>query len=576
MTNHASRFLLMVALGAVLFSGCAAGPAAPRQEGATTDSVSRATAPKTLRMGTNRESVDGLVVFAGNGEPAAQQMWMFHAGLTTYDPQGNLLPRVAQKVPSIEDGDWKLLPDGGMELTWKLRPNVKWHDGTPLHAEDFVLGIQVARDPDLPLPHTGGVRLVKEVLAPDASTLVVRWSEPYYGANEGAPAEMPALPRHLLADLYRQGDKQAFINSTYWASEYIGLGPYRLGEWVQGSHLEALAFDDYFLGRPKIDKVIVRFILDANTTVANLLSGDLDLVAIGTLKAEELTPVQSAWAASGDGTIIESMTYVTYGRWQFRDPNAPWARDVRVRQALMHIIDRQELADTFYPGRSGPVDLFAAKEDPVYRLAEQRGFRKYPYSITDAERLLAEAGWTRGPDRKFQNSAGERFNIEVRVVANTPSNVQQGLALVDQWQRGGMESEIFSIAGSATNKPELKASNKGVFVQPDPMEPAFMEGFISAQMQTPENKWQGRNLSGYLNPDFDRLYAQYVNTLELGKRREVYADVLKRGADEVMFLPLYYSSGSNTAAFRRGLRGPGQVLPNQVVTTWNIHEWEMN
>jgi peptide/nickel transport system substrate-binding protein len=242
----------------------------------------------------------------------------------------------------------------------------------------------------------------------------------------------------------------------------------------------------------------------------------------------------------------------------------------------MHIIDRQELADTFYPGRSGPVDLFAAKEDPVYRLAEQRGFRKYPYSITDAERLLAEAGWTRGADRKFQNSAGERFNIEVRVVANTPSNVQQGLALVDQWQRGGMESEIFSIAGSATNKPELKASNKGVFVQPDPMEPAFMEGFISAQMQTPENKWQGRNLSGYLNPDFDRLYAQYVNTLELGKRREVYADVLKRGADEVMFLPLYYSSGSNTAAFRRGLRGPGQVLPNQVVTTWNIHEWEMN
>jgi peptide/nickel transport system substrate-binding protein len=103
-----------------------------------------------------------------------------------------------------------------------------------------------------------------------------------------------------------------------------------------------------------------------------------------------------------------------------------------------------------------------------------------------------------------------------------------------------------------------------------------MQGFISAQMQTAANRWQGRNLSGYSNPDFDRLYAQYVNALEIPKRQSLQVDLLKWGADEVLYLPLYYSSGSNTTAFRRNLRGPGPVLPNQVVTTWNIHEWEMS
>src|SRR5206468_5776536 len=138
-----------------------------------------------------------------SGNILGQFHWIFHEGLTIYSLDGNLQPRLAQKIPSIEDGDWKTAPDGSMEVTWKLRPGLKWHDGTPLTADDFVFGIQVARDPNLPLPHTGGVNLVKEVLAPDANTLVVRYSETYFNANEGTPAEMPALPRHLVGDLYQ-------------------------------------------------------------------------------------------------------------------------------------------------------------------------------------------------------------------------------------------------------------------------------------------------------------------------------------------------------------------------------------
>ncbi|TMB88580.1 MAG: hypothetical protein E6J45_11235 [Chloroflexi bacterium] len=454
---------------------------------------------------------------------------------------------------------------------------MKWHDGVPLSAEDFMFGIQVARDPDLPLPHTGGVSLVREVLALDAETLVVRWSETYFGANEGNPAEMPALPRHLLADLYRQGEKQAFINSPRWAKEWVGLGPYRMGEWVEGAYTEALAFDDYALGRPKIDRIIIRYFLDPTVLATNLLSGDIDFVSIGSLRTDDLAPVRNTWQASGGGTVIEMMTYITWARMQFRDPSAPWVNDVRVRQALLHLVDRQSMAEAFFPGSAtSPADIFVAREDPVYRLVEQRGLSKYPYDVAQGERLLGDAGWRKGQDGVFQNASGQHFNIEVRITANAPALVQQALALGDQWKRGGLESDLFSIASNATNKPELKAASKGVYLQPDAITPDVLEGFTTPQIQTAQNEWQGKNLSGYSNPDYDRLYGQYATALEPTKWDALYADVLKRTADDALFLPLYYSSSTSTITFRRGVRGPAPVLPIQSVGTWNMHEWEMD
>ena len=65
--------------------------------------------------------------------------------------------------------------------------------------------------------------------------------------------------------------------STYWTTDFVGLGPFKVGQWVQGSFLEGLAFDQYVLGRPKLDKIILRYFGDANTMVANALAGTIDV-----------------------------------------------------------------------------------------------------------------------------------------------------------------------------------------------------------------------------------------------------------------------------------------------------------
>jgi len=531
-------------------------------------------APKTLRVASVREPVDGVVMFSGSGDILKQLNYVFHAGLTVYDAQGNLQPRLATKVPRVEDGDWKVLADGGMEVTWKLKPNLKWHDGTALTAEDFVFGIQVAKDPQLPLPHTGGVNLVREVTAPDADTLVVRWSETYFGAVEATPADMPALPRHIIGELYRQGDPNLFTNSTFWTRDWVGVGPYKMGDWQLGSYTEALAFDDYVMGRPKIDRLIIRYISDTNAIVAALLSGDVDEVNAGTLKPDDLTPVKNAWQASGDGTVLEALTDVVAARLSFRDPSSPWFSDKRVRQALVNGVDRQLMQDTFYPGPKPP-DIYALPDDPVYRLAEQRGFPRYPYDVAQAERVMRDAGWTRGADGTYQNAAGQQFGIQVRIVANAPVNTRRGEVLADQWKQSGFGGELFVISTQATNRPELKATSPGVFVMPDTLASDLFEMFQSFNNATAANRWAGINLLGYNNPEFDRRYGEYANALELDKRQSLHADLLRFMADEMPYIPLYYDVGSTTTVMRRGITGPGRLSPVQKVTPWNIHEWQI-
>lgn len=566
-----SWWLLMSVVAGSLLVGCLAQPGRSEQQG---EQPPGSTKPKTLSIGALREPTTG-VALGVQGDNGMQHTWVFQAGLTVYDAQGKLQPQIAQRVPSLESGDWKVLPGEEMEVTWKLRPDVRWHDGTPLSADDFVFGMRVAQDPEMPVEKLAGVRLITQTSAPDAATLVVRWSALYADANRGGPLDLPAVPRHLMADLYQRGDKQALTNSSYWTTEFVGLGPYRMTEWVLGSHTQAEAFDSYFLGRPKIDRLIIRYFTDANVLTSNVLAGEIDVVGVGSLKLDEILPIKNAWEPQGAGTVLRMDRELTLMFLQYRDPNLPWARDARVRQALVHLIDRQTLGDSLLYGLSSVADVLADRQDPVYGVAQQRGFARYPYDLTRAEGLLNDAGWRKGSDGVFQNGS-ERLSIEIRVQANTQGNVQEGLAAADQWKQGGLDVSFMSIPGNAANRNELKATNSGVFHTRDNVIPETLENFTFAQIPTERNGWRGRNFGGYNNPTYEQLHAQFTSALEPARRQELYVELLRLAAEDLPFVPLYYTPGSGTTVFRRGVTGPGPVPNVQPITAWNIHTWQMD
>jgi peptide/nickel transport system substrate-binding protein len=127
------------------------------------------------------------------GASAIEQL--ANGGLSDVDGAGRLRPQLGEAVPSTENGLWKLLPDGRMEMTWKIKPNARWHDGTPLTAGDLVFTTTVDQDPELPILRHAGYQSLESVQPVDDRTVLVKWKRPYVDAN-GLFAAGDSQPAH--------------------------------------------------------------------------------------------------------------------------------------------------------------------------------------------------------------------------------------------------------------------------------------------------------------------------------------------------------------------------------------------
>lgn len=554
---------------ALLLAGCGPGTASRSRDAGSGTS----TAPKVIRMAILDQTPSSLTSYGGSGTggTALEHFYLFHAALTRYDPQGQIIPSIAQKVPSIDDGDWRILPAGGMEVTWKLRPDVFWHDGAALTAEDFVFGFQVVTDPAIAAPSRGDVPAIAEVRATDPATLVVHWKAQSIFGNNNPFDGVPAVPRHVLRDLYLSGDAAAFENSFLWSSQWVGLGPYRVIELAAGSHIEAAAFDRYFLGRPKIDRLIIRYMGDANTMVAGILAGEIDVIPNGgSIDVAQMAAVRQVWGTEGGWSYANPKGIRTL-YLQMRDSANAWAQDVRVRQALLHSLDREGMIEAIVFGMATRADFYAPPEDATTKLAEQRRLPRYPYDPQRAERLFAETGLTRGADRVWRTAGGQPVQIDVTSSAGG-SNVQEATAVASQWATVGLESKPTPYSASADAR-EAKHDMQGAVVWPWNFSILVARNLTAAEVGTRQNRWRGSNWGGYLNPTYEGFVKELSDTLDTGKRQEALFQLTKILADDLPVLPLFYQSDISIA--RKGVEGPGPVNSTQRASSWNIHTWEL-
>lgn len=562
---------LLCAAG-LLLAGCATGAPAgggPAGSGASTSG------PKTLRIALQGAWEPGEGLF-GYGSPGGfnglEHFLIFHASLMVHEPDGTLVPRLAQKLPTLQDGDWKSFPDGRMEVTWKLRPDARWHDGTPLTAQDFLMGWQILNDPDVPISRPTYARLVSSIETPDPNTLVMHWREPSFQAGGNGTGFLLAHAAHILTQPFQAGDKQAFLNHPYWTTEFVGLGPYKFSRWERGSFIEGLAYDGYVHGRPKIDRVLVMYVGDANVVAAGMLSGNLDIIPMGArLDVNTMVALESGgWGANG-GTAFVVPFGVRTVYLQFRDPSAPWARDLRVRRALVHMTDRQGLSDALQEGLTPPADTFVPKEDATFRLLEERNFPRYPFDVRRAHQLLAEAGWMPGPENTMRDQAGQTLMMDLSATGQG-GNVDEIVSLASMWTTHGVRSTPIPLPPQSANLDELKNSVKGGFVWPG-ISLTTPSTLRADNIPHDRNAWRGGNYAGYVNPAYDELYDRFVGTLELAPRQRIHADIMTLVADQIPVIPIYYYG--NIMALRKGLDGPAMITPLQTASSWDIHKWDI-
>ena len=237
--------------------------------------------------------------FAQFGVLTGTPEFMLNSALTLYDNLGTLRPMLAERLPTQENGDWIVKSDGNMVTTYRVRQNLRWHDGVPLTARDFAFAHRVYMDPAIPVSRDIERRMA-QVEARDDHTLVIAWSELYPLANALGFSGLPPLPRHLLEEKYRTTAANEFVSGEEWSTSFVGSGPYRLERWERGARITVRANPDWFLGPPRIQTIEVRFIGDPNTVLGHLLAGEVDFASTPVVRFD-IPAANELWAGRSDG-----------------------------------------------------------------------------------------------------------------------------------------------------------------------------------------------------------------------------------------------------------------------------------
>jgi peptide/nickel transport system substrate-binding protein len=505
--------------------------------------------------------------------PGVAEFYSLVSGSLSYVDSDNVShPWLLERLPTVENGLWQVLADGRMEVTWRLRPGIKWHDGVPMTADDIRFALDVYRDREIGVVAVPGLTLIDGVDVRDAQTAVVKWQRPFIDADalfSAAARSLPTmwpLPRHLLEQPLQE-NKAGFLGLPYWTGEFVGVGPFKMQEWVAGSHAVLNANVEYVLGRPKLDQIELRFFQDRGALKAALLAGAVHVPMGRGLNVEDAVQLrdntQGVKVQLG-GTLAGVLPIYP----QFIDPDPPIVANPQFRRAMLMAADRQELTDTLNDGLGPVAHSWVQADQPEGRAIDNRIVR-YPHDPRAAAQMLENLGYSRGPDGGFRAADGTRLSVGLLTHDQNSFHVPTSLSVQTHWQRAGVDVqlEVLPVARATDLRaralfPSFILLSKGVLRGPE----AY---FTRSTIPRAENNYFGGNAARHGTAELDALVDQYTRTIPFGERMAILGDMVHEQTDQVTMLPLFFQG----AAFILGSVRVKGVLGGQV---WNSHLWELD
>jgi peptide/nickel transport system substrate-binding protein len=498
----------------------------------------------------------------GNEEIAAA----LTVGLTTIKPDGQLVPSLAEAVPSVDAGTWRVNADGSMQMTWKLRAGAQWHDGKPITSDDVAFTFRVNNDTELAIFRERWFSFVDSVETPDPQTVVVNWKQPYIKAdhlfsNDAAPP----LPKHILEQPFNE-EKARFLQLPYWTVEYVGSGPYRMKEWEASRHVIVQANDKFVLGRPKIDEIEFRTIPDANAIVASLLSGAADFSAGRSLSLDQVVQLRDRMPNMQVQTPLTSLMVLNP---QFLGANPAIVTNLTFRKAVMYALNRSEMAETIDYGLVPVADHFIYPTLAEAQLTEP-AIVKYEFNPTRAVQMLEGLGLTKGPDGFYRDQGGQPMRFEIRATSGE-INPKTMSAAADYMRRVGLAVDEVIIPLQLVDDQEYRSSFPAFIINGGGAEDN-LEAWHSSQARLPENRFRGTNRSRYMNPELDAAIIRYQTTIPMGPRVEAARDITRHVTENLPILPLFFDSWPGASSARITNVGSAQ---NGAQRLWNVPEWDL-
>jgi peptide/nickel transport system substrate-binding protein len=544
----------LLAACAVAFAGCSKVGTNPDQTNSAEGGARHAwTIPGTLRIGTQSPPNSLNPILATNTTETAIDRLIFDP-LVSVDAGGKKqVPILAETVPTLENGG---VSKDGLTLTYHLRKGVLWHDGAPFTSRDVAFTWGAIVNGRNNVVSSTGYNLVKSVDTPDAHTVVFHMKQPFSPAVNTIFGEsdepFAILPAHLLASLPN-------VNHVAFNGHPVGTGPFEFKEWARGDHLELGANPKYFLGPPKLERILIKIIPDENTELNQLRSHEIDWQF-------EASPdqYQALKSLSDIKVVLQDKNEIE--RFGLNTKRPP-LDDVRVRQALAYAIDVGKLTDKLTFGSATVAD----QDLPPFMWAHSKSVSRYPFDLDKAKALMREAGWTAGPDG-FLAKNGKRLSLEL--VTNS-TNVTRRSGVVQtqaMLRRLGIDAQIKLYLGSLlfdtmqnggilqSGKYDISWTGWVAGIDPDE------SSLFLCSAQPPH----GNNTTHYCNTQMDEAQGAALTSFALPVRKAAYTKIEALLSHDLPDISIWWPR--QIQPINPDFKG---FTPNPVTETWNAYQWDI-
>lgn len=415
---------------------------------------------------------------------------------------------------------WTISPNGET-VDFELRRNVRFHDGHELTAEDAAFTFQAALDPENRSPRrsqliVGGREMGFEAV--DRYRLRI-WLPKASASCLASLACLPLLPKHRYAGKPMPDHP---LNMSP-----IGSGAFQFGEWKPGEYVSIRAFPGYYSGPPYLDQVDFLAFDDIEAAIRALVAGEVDYVPnVPTDLARTLEQQRGLTVRWNDAAMVSYLAF---------NLDAPLMRDLRLRKAVAHAIDREGLVHAVLSGAAAVADTLV----PPNTFWRNDNLIPHDYNVSQASALLDAAGWLLADgDPIRRNADGERLELPILTVAGDRTKERAAECIATDLRRVGIGGTVRAVDMGTLLSEYIYPRNYEaalLALNPDP-DPGFLNTFYHSSMLTPV----GWNRFAYRNPTVDRLLDSSLSVTQDRNERKAMLDMVQQIViDELPHVTLY-------------------------------------
>ena len=453
-------------------------------------------------------------------------------GLMARDGEGNLVPALAESYT---------YDDAAMTYTFRLKENVKWHDGEPFTAEDVKFTIEAIMNPENGSENAPNYEEIASINVLGDYEIAFTLSEPNFAFLDYMT--MSIMPAHLL-----EGEDM-------WESDFfkkpVGTGPYKLDSWDVGQAIVMVKNDDYFGGAAKIDTIIFKIVTDDNARALQLKNGELDLA--------QVTPKDAAAFEGSKDLTVYDMKTSDYRGILYNFANEYWQKNADLIPAINYAIDRQAILDAVLLGEGevayGPLQMNKYNYD---------GVEKYEYNPAKAEEVLTSVGCEKNADGYWYRN-GARISFTINATPGDQVRIDMAQIAAQQLQQIGLDVKANVPAeGIDWGGQECCIIGWG--------SPFDADDHTYKVFGTDK----GANYSGYSNADVDKYLTAARQTDDDAQRAENYKNFQIALAENPAYTFFCYIDAVYVAdSSLQGIAADTVLGHHGVGIFWNVTQWTM-